>query len=125
MNSSFICDVCPKSFASFSNLKRHKIIHLPYNCWPFECDHCNKRFTQKTILNTHKKKHFKKKSNVRNRNNLDCKLCNRMFKYQKSLDKHIRNVHKSVKMFKCLECHKRFGNKKAYQNHIQSCYDES
>ncbi|PSN31443.1 hypothetical protein C0J52_19050, partial [Blattella germanica] len=46
---SFQCEICNKSFTQNRSLKKHMITHTYER--PFQCETCNKSFTQKNILN--------------------------------------------------------------------------
>ncbi|CAH3145079.1 unnamed protein product, partial [Porites lobata] len=52
------CDICDKIFSRLDNLKTHQLIHNGEK--PYECTRCEKRFTQKSALNRHRKAHDKR-----------------------------------------------------------------
>ena len=51
------CDVCEKVFNGSSELRTHKLIHLPDSEKPFQCDICGKKFCQSGQRRVHLKKH--------------------------------------------------------------------
>lgn len=57
---SYKCGICNKSFSSKGNLKTHKIIHSSDK--PFNCDICKKSFAQKVNMKTHMMFHIGNKS---------------------------------------------------------------
>lgn len=50
------CSICSEVFKHSKSLKKHLISHLFSNNvkFPFKCDKCNKTFTQKRNMNTHR-----------------------------------------------------------------------
>ena len=50
---TYECDVCEKRFTQPGSLKKHKRIHT--NERPYECDVCDKAFRRSDVLKTHKR----------------------------------------------------------------------
>ncbi|RXG73837.1 Sal-like protein 4 [Armadillidium vulgare] len=53
----FSCSLCPLTFGSRANLRRHILIHTGEK--PFQCPRCAKRFSQKVNLKYHLNKKVK------------------------------------------------------------------
>ena len=50
--TSYECEVCHKISNKLGNHKKHMLIHAEVK--PHVCDICNKRFAQKTVMQTHR-----------------------------------------------------------------------
>ena len=106
------CDVCEKTFSSKPNLYRHLRIHQNKS---LTCKHCKVTFTTTQSLEDHLLSHktkpkakveckqcFKEvtylKSHIArihcDKKTWQCEICNKLFKSQTNLGKHLRNVHK-------------------------------
>ena len=108
------CPYCPKKFIANSNLIDHVRIHyyIPSICCsfesckkqfnskdsllkhvrsvhksikPFVCTECEKTFSQKSHLDDHLGKHFKKR--------FLCGICNHLFSTRGSLKRHLKQFH--------------------------------
>ena len=83
----FICNTCSSAFKRNDALKRHK-----YTCKPkpksFDCEKCNKKFTENWRLLQHQKKVDCTKSK-----SLSCTYCARSFQEPVHLSKHINAKH--------------------------------
>lgn len=62
-SSSWLIQVCQKSFASSPNLLRHSLTHMGTK--PFPCSVCGKRFSQPGVLKRHSLTHSQPKSRRR------------------------------------------------------------
>jgi len=51
------CDMCEKRFKGLTELRVHKLIHLPDEEKPYQCDICGKRFCQSGQKRVHLKKY--------------------------------------------------------------------
>ena len=92
------CDVCNKRFSQSSHLVTHKRTHTGDK--PYECDVCNKRFSRSSVLTLHKRTHTGDKP-------YECDVCNKRFSHSGNLTMHKR-THTGDKRYECDICKKRF-----------------
>ena len=116
-----ICPHCNKSFLIKKYLNEHVTkIHINGGIKRFQCDKCFESFTRKTLLQTHvKSKHEIHEPSI-------CNYCNKSFKIQEYLDKHISNVHKNnvIKNHKCDACNQTFKKNQSLKMHIQFVHEK-
>ena len=93
-----ICNICSKSFAYVSQLKRHVVTHTGMK--PFICGTCEKRFSQAATLKKHMRTHMAEKS-------LTCNICGKNFRLAGDLRRHLR-IHTGEKPYTCSACGKSF-----------------
>ncbi|XP_075990079.1 uncharacterized protein LOC142985660 [Anticarsia gemmatalis] len=110
------CSMCRISFASICSYRRHlrnSLKHVSQDQLRFICDHCNRRFSDKTKLRDHiEEKHLHK--------TFQCHICLKMSKNRVGLDQHIRNVHKGRPKDKmCHHCGRGFPTRMQLDAHIR------
>ncbi|XP_026325542.1 zinc finger protein 583-like [Hyposmocoma kahamanoa] len=99
------CSSCSISFSSVSSYQRHlknSLKHVTPADLKYTCDHCKRRFADKTKLRDHiEEKHLHK--------SFHCHICLKPSKNRVGLDQHIRNVHRGRPNNKmCHHCGKGF-----------------
>ncbi|XP_046426809.1 zinc finger protein 737-like isoform X1 [Neodiprion fabricii] len=96
-----ICQTCGKAFRQQSALYIHSRCHLPDTMKNrYQCDQCDKRFSTKPNLVTHKRIH----SGVRN---FTCDQCGKSFIQKGNLEAHFL-THSADKPYTCSQCPKAF-----------------
>ncbi|KAM4641955.1 uncharacterized protein O3C94_016314 [Discoglossus pictus] len=104
---SFKCSECEKSFSCKSALVSHKRIHTGVK--PYTCSECGKSFRWKADIVLHERMH----TGVRP---FACSECGKCFFQKTSLVYH-EQIHKGVKPFECSECGKSFRQKSNLVQH--------
>lgn len=96
-----VCQTCGKAFRQQSALYIHSRCHLPDTMKNrYQCDQCDKRFSTKPNLVTHKRIH----SGVRN---FTCDQCGKSFIQKGNLEAHFL-THSADKPYNCSQCPKAF-----------------
>ncbi|KAK5919030.1 hypothetical protein CgunFtcFv8_022960 [Champsocephalus gunnari] len=120
------CPKCDKTFDRAGKYESHTRVHTGEK--PFQCDICLQRYSTKSNLTVHKKKHasdapFQKKEHK-------CPFCNKLHASKKTLAKHVRRFHpdhiqefltkrkRKSEVWKCAICLKTFTRKPHLQEHM-------
>ncbi|XP_076247401.1 uncharacterized protein LOC143187208 isoform X1 [Calliopsis andreniformis] len=107
MKNRFPCDQCDKRFSTKPNLVTHKRIHSGIR--NFTCDQCGKSFIQKGNLEAHFLTHSADKP-------YNCTQCSKAFKTPLQLKKH-ETVHTGAKPHQCAICGRTFREKGTLREH--------
>ncbi|XP_061402524.1 transcription factor grauzone-like [Musca vetustissima] len=79
---SHICDTCGKAFTHPTNLKRHKLLHIPDEEKKYSCSECGKLFADNTLLANHFRfVHMRKYAHV-------CDICGTKLSGKDALERH-------------------------------------
>ncbi|KAJ8007153.1 hypothetical protein DPEC_G00114590 [Dallia pectoralis] len=97
----YLCDQCPKRYATPGALKKHQVIHT--DVWldkPFHCDRCKRRYRSQYDLKKHERSHSGERRH-------ECSTCGKRFTQQCTLIRH-RRMHTGEKKYVCSVCGKAF-----------------
>ncbi|XP_048354685.1 zinc finger and BTB domain-containing protein 41 [Sphaerodactylus townsendi] len=120
------CPKCDKTFDRAGKYESHTRVHTGEK--PFECDVCHQRYSTKSNLTVHRKKHnneieFHKKEHK-------CSYCNKLHATKKTLLKHVKRFHpenaqeffsikkKKSEGWKCDICSKSFTRRPHLEEHM-------
>lgn len=107
-----VCDICKKAFRTFDALRQHKFVHMTdeeKNNMGFPCTICDKKFSRRTKLEYHMRRHTDER-------HFTCTICNKSFHDSVRLKAHIER-HSTDKKFKCDDCGSGFVCKRYLTNH--------
>ena len=109
MPRRFICQHCPKEYATLPGLRRHLNIHSDQ---VHHCSICNKSFKHKENPQQHLQSHNE-------RNNHVCQVCGKCYRYRIGLYRHIK-MHTKEKTFSCETCDKTYVRQDLLRRHVET-----
>ena len=138
--SKLICTACGKTFSNVQNKNKHYLHQHVINKKKYKCYTCDIEFNYKDNMEKHKTfKHYKceicdktyilykKVSHIKKFHNFEqhlmdqklkkkrlfynCHICSLSIGSKSNLSKHIKSIHKDIKLFKCELCDVGFYNK--------------
>ncbi|CAI9606718.1 unnamed protein product [Staurois parvus] len=120
------CPKCDKVFDRFGKYESHTRVHTGEK--PFQCDICNLRYSTKSNLTVHRKRHNNETEIPRKDHK--CPFCSKLHASRKTLVKHVRRFHaenaqefiaiKRLKSegWKCDICNKSFTRRPHLEEHM-------
>ncbi|XP_053549764.1 zinc finger and BTB domain-containing protein 41 [Bombina bombina] len=120
------CPKCEKVFDRVGKYESHTRVHTGEK--PFECDVCHQRYSTKSNLTVHKKRHSS--DTIIHQKEHKCPCCNKLHASRKTLAKHMKRFHpensqeflavKKLKSesWKCDVCNKSFTRRPHLQEHM-------
>jgi KRAB domain-containing zinc finger protein len=109
----FACNKCDRRFSTKRGAQQHRIAHTfakPYAC---DVDGCEKKFTQKGNMLTHKRNVHEMVAGK-----YPCEQCNRACDTPDKLKTH-RRIHTGERPYACTECAMKSGCKSVLQTHYR------
>ena len=94
----YVCDVCGKSFALQTDLRRHKARESD----KFKCDICGFKAESEGALVDHLTMHVDDEESKRHQ----CPICLKRFRFQSNLSRHSKKH--STELYSCFNCDKTF-----------------
>ena len=116
------CEYCNMKFTSkrFTDQKWSLMRHIASvhdGKKRFECDICNKQYTNKVGLEAHiSTDHVGEKP-------FQCSSCDAKYAYKAHLSRHFQIVHQGIKPFQCTICKVKFTNKGSLNKHVDSVHE--
>ncbi|XP_028926030.1 zinc finger protein SNAI1 [Ornithorhynchus anatinus] len=111
----FSCHQCPKAYATFAGLSKHRQL-LHCDAQPrksFSCKYCEKEYVSLGALKMHIRSHTLP---------CVCKMCGKAFSRPWLLQGHIR-THTGEKPFSCTHCNRAFADRSNLRAHLQTHSD--
>ncbi|TSL47734.1 Zinc finger and BTB domain-containing protein 41 [Bagarius yarrelli] len=120
------CPKCDKTFDRVGKYESHTRVHTREK--PFQCDVCLQRYSTKSNLTVHKKKHAADAPVQRKEHK--CPFCSKLHASRKTLSKHVKRFHpdhmqeflnmrkRKSEGWKCDICHKSFTRRPHLEEHM-------
>ncbi|XP_008068949.2 zinc finger protein SNAI2 [Carlito syrichta] len=110
----FQCNLCNKTYSTFSGLAKHKQLHCDAQSRKsFSCKYCDKEYVSLGALKMHIRTHTLP---------CVCKICGKAFSRPWLLQGHIR-THTGEKPFSCPHCNRAFADRSNLRAHLQTHSD--
>ncbi|XP_063216034.1 zinc finger protein 431-like [Bacillus rossius redtenbacheri] len=109
----YICDICGQDFRKRNELSLHLDDHVAAEEGDFQCEVCNRIFSNLRLFRVHKRMHYPQAKLW------TCETCGKRYSSRNLLDEHI-NTHLGVRPYKCKLCSKDFASKYTFKAHAKT-----
>ncbi|XP_015592351.1 zinc finger protein 37 [Cephus cinctus] len=109
----YICDICGMVFRKRNKLSVHLDDHVAKEEGDFQCEICNRIFSNLRLFRIHKRIHYPQAKSW------PCETCGKRYSSRNLLEEHI-NTHTGVRPYVCETCGKDFASKYTYKAHIKT-----
>ncbi|XP_075214790.1 uncharacterized protein LOC142320645 [Lycorma delicatula] len=106
----YICDICGQEFLKRSDLSAHLDDHVTNEEGDFQCEICNRIFSNLRLYRVHKRMHLPQIKNW------TCDQCGKRYLSRNMLEEHM-NSHTGVRPYQCGVCGKDFASKYTFRSH--------
>lgn len=111
----YICDICGQDFRKRNLLSLHLDDHVAKEEGDFQCEICNRIFSNLRLFRIHKRIHYPQAKSW------PCETCGKRYSSKNLLDEHV-NTHIGVRPYMCTYegCGKDFASKYTYKAHAKT-----
>lgn len=109
----YICDICGIDFKKRNELSLHLDDHVAKEEGDFQCEICNRIFSNLRLFRIHKRIHYPQVKSW------PCETCGKRYSSRNLLEEHI-NTHTGVRPYVCENCGKDFASKYTYKAHVKT-----
>lgn len=109
----YICDICGQDFRKRNELSIHLDDHVATEEGDFQCEVCNRIFSNLRLFRVHKRMHYPQAKLW------TCETCGKRYSSRNLLDEHI-NTHTGIRPYICEACGKDFASKYTYKAHTKT-----
>lgn len=109
----YICDICGQDFRKRNELSVHLDEHAAAEDGDFQCEVCNRIFSNLRLFRVHKRMHYPQSKLW------TCETCGKRYSSRNLLEEHI-NTHTGVRPYVCEICGKDFASKYTYKAHSKT-----
>lgn len=109
----YICDVCGQYFRKRNELSSHLDDHVAKEEGDFQCETCNRIFSNLRLFRIHKRIHYPQVKSW------PCDTCGKRYSSKNLLEEHI-NTHTGVRPYVCEICAKDFASKYTFKAHVKT-----
>ncbi|XP_046676340.1 zinc finger protein 623-like isoform X2 [Homalodisca vitripennis] len=106
----YICDMCGQEFFKRSELSAHLDEHVASEERDFQCEVCNRIFSNLRLYRVHKRMHYPQVKNW------TCDQCGKRYLSRNMLEEHM-NIHTGNRPYVCQQCGKNFASKYTFKAH--------
>ncbi|XP_043278917.1 zinc finger protein 436-like isoform X2 [Venturia canescens] len=109
----YICDICGMDFKKRNELSLHMDDHVAKEEGDFQCEVCNRIFSNLRLFRIHKRIHYPQVKSW------PCETCGKRYSSKNLLEEHI-NTHTGTRPYVCENCGKDFASKYTYKAHAKT-----
>ncbi|KAL0273949.1 UNVERIFIED_CONTAM: hypothetical protein PYX00_006506 [Menopon gallinae] len=106
----YICDICGAEFRKRNDLSAHLDDHVAQEEGDFQCEVCNRLFSNLRLYRIHKRLHSSQNKSWA------CEICGKKYSSRNLLEEH-KNTHTGVRPYVCTNCGKDFASKYTFKAH--------
>ncbi|RZF48649.1 hypothetical protein LSTR_LSTR010739 [Laodelphax striatellus] len=106
----YICDICGQEYLKRNDLMAHLNEHVNNEEGDFQCEICNRIFSNLRLFRVHRRMHLPQSKNW------TCDQCGKRYLSRNMLDEHM-NSHTGARPYQCGVCGKDFASKYTFRSH--------